>query len=601
MASVIGREFSLEVLKDMNKDSNFESSLETLEKKELIKLKTRLPKSIYFFKHVMIHEAAYNSLLRKTRIDYHKIVADCINKIDGSNVEEIGRHYYEGKDFNNAIIYITKSAERASKSYSNQEAIELYNRAIGIINESTDPKLINDIYVGLGQTYTLLGKFEEANKIFNNLYDLGKESNNKTFQINALNKLGFIKGAIEGNYDEGKVLMEKAENMSKVIEFEPGLLENYVLKCSIETATAQFESAEKHLTEAARLGEKLNNTHSMLYGKTHTANTYVFMVKFDEGLKLALETKKIAIELNNKQFLSELLSLSIPWSQLRNGDVKSAYDSSLEGLKIAEEIGSFQYITYASFALLEITLLTGNYQEALFYSNELTQASFSMGFPAWKAVALTYSAKLSIDLGYTKDEIEKYFDQAFEFSHLPSGSYLSAILWINYGCYKNKLGEYSKAIDCFNKVLDEPTTLMYLFRPAALLGKVSSYIHLSEMTKAKENLDLAENYITDNQMKHFYPQLLRVKSNYLIKTERSSEAISTLKKSESLSNDLGFIPNLINVKLKLSQIYKDLNDTENFENSQKEAEILLDEMIESVKNPDIKNSFKNVTMPLLNI
>ncbi|MHA2103474.1 MAG: adenylate/guanylate cyclase domain-containing protein [Candidatus Hodarchaeales archaeon] len=599
MASVIGREFSLEILKDINQDSNFEESLETLEKKELIKLKTRLPKSIYLFKHVMIHDAAYNSLLRKTRMEYHKKVADCIIRIESSNINEIARHYYEAKDFNNAVIYLTKSAERASKSYSNQEAIELYNRAMGIISDSTDPILINDIHIGLGQTYIFLGKFDEATKIYNKLYDLGKESNIQTCQINALNKLGFIKGAIEGKYDEGRVLMEKAENMSRVIEFEPGLLENYVLKCSIETATAQFESAEKHLTEAARLGEKLNNTFSMLYGKTHTANTYVFMTKFDEGLELALETKELAIELNNKQFLSELLSLSIPFSHLRNGDIKSAYDSCLEGFSIAEEIGSSQYVTYASYILLEITLLTGNYQEALFYSNELTQASNNMGFPAWKAVALAYSAKLSLDLGKSKDEIDKNFSEAFKNSVLPSGNYLSATLWVMYGYYNIKLKKFHEAIKYFDKVLDEPTTLMFLYRPAALLGKVSAYLHISEIDKAKENLDLAENYINEKQMKYYFPQLYRVKSDYLVKNEKINEAISELKKSESLSNDLGFIPNLINTKLKLSQIYRDLNNKSEADIKQKESEILLEQMIGIVKDPDIKNTFKKVSMPLL--
>jgi tetratricopeptide (TPR) repeat protein len=388
--------------------------------------------------------------------------------------------------------------------------------------------------------------------------------------------------------------------MSKVIEFEPGLLENYMLKCSIETATAQFENAEKHLTDAARLGEKLNNTSSMLYGKTHTANTYVFMTKFDEGLELALETKELAIEHNNKQYLAELLSLSLPFSYLRNGDIKSAYNSCLEGLRIAEEIGSSQYITYASYALLEITLLTGKYQEALFYCNELKQASNNMGFPAWKAVALTYSAKLGIELGKPKNYIENTFAEAFENSELPSGSYLSATLWTINGYYKKQLGEYHEAIKCFDKVLDEPTTLMFLYRPAALLGKASVYMHLSELEKAKENLDLAENFVNDKQMKYFYPQLYRVKANYLEKTEKIEEAISELKKSESLAKDLGFIPNLINTKLKLAEIYKNLNDLSTFEQKQKESESLIETLIESIKDPEIKNRFKNMTTPLLN-
>jgi tetratricopeptide (TPR) repeat protein len=101
-------------------------------------------------------------------------------------------------------------------------------------------------------------------------------------------------------------------------------------------------------------------------------------------------------------------------------------------------------------------------------------------------------------------------------------------------------------------------------------------------------------------MKYFYPQLYRVKANYLEKTEKIEEAISELKKSESLAKDLGFIPNLINTKLKLAEIYKNLNDLSTFEQKQKESESLIETLIESIKDPEIKNRFKNMTTPLLN-
>ncbi|OLS26365.1 MAG: Adenylate cyclase 2 [Candidatus Heimdallarchaeota archaeon LC_3] len=602
IASVIGREFSIEILEDITENlEGFDQGISTLEKRELIILKGRIPNPVYIFKHVMIYDVVYNSLLRKTRMEIHSKVAKCIIKFNETNVDEIARHYFEGKDFSNALIYIVKAAHRASMTYSNQEAIELYNKALSIKDNTTDTKLINDIYVGLGQIYTHLGKFEEATNVYNELLALGKKSGEITFQVNALNKLGFIKGAILGNYDEGRKLMDKAEELSNVIQFEPGLLENYVLKCSIETATAQFESAEKYLTNAAILGEKLNNSESMLYGKTHTVNTYVFMTRYDDGLKLGLETLELAKELNNKRFQAELLSLSIPICHLRNGNMELAYNACLEGLKIAEEIGSAQYITYACFSLLEITPRLGKYQESLFYVQELISSSYNVGLPAWIAIAHAASAQMSIILGKPVEEIDQLFSESFKFTEQPSGKFLVAKIWHTYGLYKFEQGEFREAIKYFEMINEIPSTLMNFYRPTALLGTVLAYLKLGEIEKAFENLNMAEDYIKEREMKFLYSFLSFTRSKYSYSNENYEDALKNIKKAEMLALEYEYKPELVNIKIEYAFILKQLNRVKESDIKYKEGEEIIEGLAENIKDEKIKNQFKSTVTPLLKV
>ncbi|MHA2091664.1 MAG: ATP-binding protein, partial [Candidatus Kariarchaeaceae archaeon] len=115
-ASIIGREFRLAILDDLyDGDYHVETSLDKLEKKELIVLKSKQVNQIYYFKHVLTHQAAYSSLLLKKRRELHGKVAQCLIKLGGSN-GDIARHFYEGMDYANAFPYLINAADEASKA-----------------------------------------------------------------------------------------------------------------------------------------------------------------------------------------------------------------------------------------------------------------------------------------------------------------------------------------------------------------------------------------------------------------------------------------------------------------------------------------------------
>jgi tetratricopeptide (TPR) repeat protein len=566
--------------------------LQTLERKDII-IKKKADLNLYSFKQILVQEAVYSSLLRKVRVEYHRKVANHLVSVNSSDINEIAHHYYEGKDYSNALPYLIKSGQRAAKTYANQEAIEIFNMAISIKDDSSDPALVNKIFSGLGRTYTFLGKYEEAQQVYNQLLDLGRQTGIISYEVNALNKLGSIKGAVLGNYEEAIILMEKAENLSKIHKFDIGLMENYLLKCTIDSAIGQFERNAEHLTKASKLGEKLNNKDGILYGKAHTALMYLFMTKFDESLDLALKTLELTEKFDNKFYKSELLSLAIPFSLLRNGKIKSAHDSSIEGLKIAEEIGNSQYIIYSCFTLLEITILTGEYQEALFYSKELTSASYNLGVPAWIALSLSISAKLSMILGKSPDETEKLFSDAFEFSQAPSGFYLNSKIWIDYGYYKLHKGDFQAAMEQFENVLNIPTTHMFLYKPVALLELSNCYIRLKNDKKAEEYLTQAESYIKDRKMRHYYPKLSLTKAKFWVLSNKEEEAINEFNTGEKLASELAFIPDLIDIKLGLAKFLKDMGKDSDYQLKQKEVDKLLNELANSIQDAELRNLYMN--------
>ena len=82
LGAVLGREFAYDVLHALKlvDDAVLDEGLSLLVADELLYQRGRAPRAKYIFKHALIQDAAYQSLLRRTRQHYHRQVALCIEQ-----------------------------------------------------------------------------------------------------------------------------------------------------------------------------------------------------------------------------------------------------------------------------------------------------------------------------------------------------------------------------------------------------------------------------------------------------------------------------------------------------------------------------------------
>ena len=78
VASVIGREFALEVLSHVTPDADearLNACLARVQQQEIVRESRRLPELMYMFRHGLMQEVSYGSLLARTRRVYHRKIA----------------------------------------------------------------------------------------------------------------------------------------------------------------------------------------------------------------------------------------------------------------------------------------------------------------------------------------------------------------------------------------------------------------------------------------------------------------------------------------------------------------------------------------------
>ena len=171
LASTIGREFSYTLLQTLApwEESILQRELRRLVEAELLYQRGLPPQATYLFKHALIRDAAYESLLKRTRQHYHQQIACALeerfSEITAAQPELLAYHFSMSEAWDRAFAYLVRSGDKARQVYANQEAITFYTQAIEAsegITPTLDAAQLLPLYEGRGLVWMLLTKYDAA-------------------------------------------------------------------------------------------------------------------------------------------------------------------------------------------------------------------------------------------------------------------------------------------------------------------------------------------------------------------------------------------------------------------------------------------------------
>jgi len=129
IGSVLGREFDYEMLQALTEmdEPILQSGLSQLVSHELLYQRGRMPRAKFIFRHVLIRDAAYQSLLRRTRQRYHQRIGEVLEAHFVERVETqpelLAYHYTEAGLNEQALAYWQRAGQRANDHSAYQEAL----------------------------------------------------------------------------------------------------------------------------------------------------------------------------------------------------------------------------------------------------------------------------------------------------------------------------------------------------------------------------------------------------------------------------------------------------------------------------------------------
>jgi predicted ATPase/class 3 adenylate cyclase len=144
LGATLGREFSYALLQAVSPwdEETLQRGLHQLVAGEFLYQRGLPPQATYVFKHALIQDAAYQSLLRSTRQQYHQHIAQVLEarfpETCETQPELLAHHYTKAGLMAQAISYWQRAGQRAIERSANMEAIGHLTRGLEVLETLPD-------------------------------------------------------------------------------------------------------------------------------------------------------------------------------------------------------------------------------------------------------------------------------------------------------------------------------------------------------------------------------------------------------------------------------------------------------------------------------
>ena len=137
-ASVIGRRFDVELLASVLNDSETEKRLRSMHTLELVDQRRKA--GDFEFKHALVRDALYNSLLSDPRAAFHLRIAEEIERRNDNRLPEVAEvlahHYSQTSNLSKCFAYLTMAGIKSLGVYSLDEAGAHFNAALAVLDKN---------------------------------------------------------------------------------------------------------------------------------------------------------------------------------------------------------------------------------------------------------------------------------------------------------------------------------------------------------------------------------------------------------------------------------------------------------------------------------
>jgi ABC-type transport system substrate-binding protein/class 3 adenylate cyclase len=179
-ASALGRRFGLALLRGVCEAgadaADLDARLHELQRLDLLRIERRWPQPEYRFKHALIQEAAYRTLVGGRREQLHRRAAEWLEREHAAGADDapglLAHHWLAAGDEDRAIVHLTRAADRARLTHALDEAIDHYRALLGLLEGRGERREVALVLFKLALALHTALRFEEADAAYQRAFPL---------------------------------------------------------------------------------------------------------------------------------------------------------------------------------------------------------------------------------------------------------------------------------------------------------------------------------------------------------------------------------------------------------------------------------------------
>jgi len=577
------------------------NQLAALESSGLIRLAATLPELEYLFRHALVQDAAYSSLVKQDRKQLHLAVGEALERVYPDRLGELapllGQHFDQAGDGERALKYYTLAGDHAARQYANVEAATHYGRALELAKlETAVPRneLIR-LYLSRGNTLRLGSRFDEALANYAEMEQLARERGDRGMALAALIERATVYSTPTPAHDAalGEQLSQQTLVLARELgdrQAEAKSLWNLVL---VHTFDGEPQQAIAYGAQSLAIARELGLREQLAFTLNDIASSYALGGQPGRALVTLQEASELWRELGNLPMLADSRSTSALYL-FYAGRLVEAVAAAEEGLRISRSIDNLWGQAFGYGMLGYPCFELGQMGRAI----EAWEESIRLGEPSGLMVTMVY---IRADLAWvygTLGAIERGIELATQAAdnsariiptwrawplavlarlHLLNGNPEQAEFIIKGGC-QGTLEQY------FTRLLRSGASAVFLAQAELALAR-------GDYARAASVTDDLSAYLRSIGAGAFLPDALCLKGKALLAQDRVDDAHTALVEARAASEAIGSRRTQWPILAALSEVEARRGNQAEAQALRQQARAIVEFIADHAGSPELRASF----------
>lgn len=370
----------------------------------------------YAFKHALLHDVTYETVLLKLRRDYHARAARWLEAHAGERISEyaslIAGHLERAGQAEKAVSYLRQAGERALNTGAYREALEISRRALGLMS-AEDAQRVEAIIL-MGQALIFLCEYEDA----------GQQLEAALRHAQTINEPATCAKAL---YFLGMMALDQGDSAQARVYYERSL------------------AAARQAGDQARIARALWGLGWVAIRQGAYAPAQEYLV----------ESRAIFEAVGERQGLAGALAgLSVVAHQ-GMGDYENAHSLNRQALVLAQEIGDRGRVAMTLINLGEDSRAMGKYPEAQHYYQEALDLAQDLGDKLNMVIATANLGHVAAAL-HGDSAAQGYFYEALRMSNEMSTLPITLEILVGLAGVWARTGKAAQALELLGMATNHP-------------------------------------------------------------------------------------------------------------------------------------------------
>jgi TOMM system kinase/cyclase fusion protein len=473
LGATLGREFSYELLRAASPwdEESLRRGLQQLVEAEFLYQRGLPPQATYMFKHALIQDAAYQSLLRSTRQQYHQRIAQVLAaqfpETAETQPELLAHHYTEAGLSAQAIPYWLRAGQRAVERSATLEAVAHLTNGLELLAtlpdtpERAQQELVMQTTLGPALMATKGYAAQEVEYAYARARELCRQVGETPQLFQALWGLWYFY-LVRAELQTARELGEQLLNLAQRVQAPAFLLLAHRALGQTLTFLGEFSTAQGHLEQGMSLYDpEQHRAFASLYGQDQgvICRSWAALALWclgypDQALRRSREALTLAQELAHPFSLAYAMCFAGKLCQLRR-EVQAAQERATAAMALCTEQGFALYLARGTIQRGWALAEQGQGADGLAQMHQGMAAYQATGSEVFRPYYVAFLAEAYGKTGQAEEGLTM-LAEALAAVHKTGERFYEAELYRLKGelLLARSAGDYTEAEACFRQALD---------------------------------------------------------------------------------------------------------------------------------------------------